>query len=56
MLDAVDAVSSRRGMKLSDAMLLMECVSCVREVMNSKIGLECVIEKREYSRKLAYGG
>ncbi len=54
-MDAVDSMSQRRVTALSDAMLLLECVSCVKHVLNSKIGLEYLIEQKEYTRKLARG-
>ena len=55
LMDAVDTMSQRRVTALSDAMLLLECVSCVKHVLNSKIGLEYLIEQQEYTRKLARG-
>ncbi len=55
LMDSVDTLSARRVTALSDAMLLLECVSCVKHVLNSKQGLEFLVEQREYTRKLARG-
>ncbi|XP_041357353.1 inverted formin-2-like isoform X2 [Gigantopelta aegis] len=44
LLDCVDTLGSKRVTQLSDAMLLLECVSCVKVVMNSKLGLECLVQ------------
>ena len=54
-MDSVDTLSARRVTNLSDAMLLLECVSCVKHVLNSKQGLEYLVEHKDYTRKLARG-
>ena len=55
LLDTVDTISSKRVSQLSDAMLLIECVACVKTIMNSKIGLEYIIDDPDYTRKLVKG-
>ena len=47
LLDAIEAIGSRRVSALSDAMLLLECVSCIKTVLNSKVGIEYIIEHPE---------
>ena len=54
-MDSVDTLSAKRVTNLSDAMLLLECVSCVKNVLNSKQGLEYLVEQKDYTRKLARG-
>ena len=53
-MDTVDTISSRR-VQLAEALLLLECVACVRTVMNSRIGLELIIEHAQYTTKLVKG-
>lgn len=55
LLDCVDNIGSRRVTQLSDAMLLLECVACIKAVMNSKLGLEYIVGHKEHTRKLVKG-
>lgn len=56
LLESVDTLSSRKVSQLTDAMMLLECVNCVKEVMNSKIGLEFIIDgKNEFIPRLVKG-
>ncbi|KAL8599746.1 hypothetical protein ACOMHN_042511 [Nucella lapillus] len=52
LLDCVDTVGSRRVTQLSDAMTLLECVSCVKCVMNSKMGLELLVQRPDFVCRL----
>ena len=42
-------------MQLADAMTLLECVACVRSVMNSQIGLQVMTQHREHAEVLVRG-
>jgi len=55
LLEGVKSVSGRRVVQLSDAMLLLECVACVKSVMNSKIGLQVITQHRDYVNILVKG-
>ncbi|KAH3836366.1 hypothetical protein DPMN_109736 [Dreissena polymorpha] len=44
LMSLVDALGVRRVIQLSDAMLLLECVQCVKSLMNSKMGLGYLVE------------
>ncbi|CAL1536507.1 unnamed protein product [Lymnaea stagnalis] len=52
LLDCVDTFANRRVTALSDAYILIECVECIKAVLNSKIGLSLLVQKPEYSRRL----
>ncbi|XP_070197131.1 inverted formin-2-like isoform X2 [Littorina saxatilis] len=52
LLDCVDSLGSRRVTQLSDALLLLECVSCVKGVLNSKLGLELLVQRPDYVCRL----
>ncbi|XP_059158826.1 inverted formin-2-like isoform X2 [Physella acuta] len=52
LLDCVDNFASRRVTALSDALILIECVECIKAVLNSKIGLSLLVQKPEYIRRL----
>ena len=47
LFDAVETISSRRVIQLSDCMLLLEAVACIRSMLNNKIGLEYIIANRK---------
>jgi len=55
LLEGVESLGGRRVVQLSEAMLLMECVACVKSVMNSKIGLQVITQHREYVNILVKG-
>ena len=55
LLSAIDAMGGRRVCQLADAMLLLECVSCIKALMNSKVGLEYMIQHKESIGKLVNG-
>ncbi|KAH9490928.1 hypothetical protein Btru_034272, partial [Bulinus truncatus] len=55
LLDCVDSFASRRVTVLSDALILIECVECIKSVLNSKIGLAALVQKSQYARRLIKG-
>jgi len=55
LLQGVESLSRRRVVQLADAMLLLECVSCVKAVMNSRVGLSVITQHREYVNILVKG-
>ena len=55
LLDCVDSLGSRRVTQLSSALLLLECVACVKCVMNSKMGLELLVQRPDYVCRLVKG-
>ncbi|XP_050417199.1 inverted formin-2 isoform X2 [Patella vulgata] len=52
LLDNVDSVGGRRVTNLADAMILLECVSCIKSVSNSKLGLEALVQDGGNSKRL----
>eukprot|EP00105_Crassostrea_gigas_P020124 XP_011438826.1 PREDICTED: inverted formin-2 [Crassostrea gigas] len=52
LLDAVDIIGSRRVTNLSEALKLLECVSCVTKLVNSKSGLSFLVTHGSYTQKL----
>lgn len=55
LLDCVDSLGSKRVSQLSDALLLLECVACIKAMMNSRCGLDYLIQHKDYTRKLIKG-
>ena len=55
LLDIVDALGNKRVTQLSDALLLLECVECIKTLMNSKMGLEYLVQHGDYLKKLVKG-
>ena len=55
LLDALEDLTSKQTYDLSEACEILECVSCIKAVMNSKNGLEAMVERKECAQKLAKG-
>jgi len=55
LLQGVESLSGRRVVQLADAMLLLECVACVKSVMNSSIGLQVITQHHDYVNILVKG-
>jgi len=55
LLDMVGTMSAQRVTQIREAMCLLECVECVRAIMNSKVGLEYFIHHSEPTRQLISG-
>lgn len=55
LLEMVENLSSQRVTQLTDAMLLLEVVQCIRALMNDKVGLEYFITHLESSQQLVLG-
>ena len=55
LLDALEDLTSKRTFDISETLEILECVSCIKAVMNSKNGLEAMVERKECAQKLAKG-
>nr|XP_006816847.1 PREDICTED: inverted formin-2-like [Saccoglossus kowalevskii] len=58
LMEVLERVSDRRLSSFSDAYLQLECIGCVKAVMNSQTGLDYIIgtrKNRSCIRKLASG-
>ena len=55
LLDLVEVIGVRRVTNLSDALLLLECVQCVKTLMNSKLGLAYLVEHGDSLVRLVRG-
>ncbi|XP_053488375.1 inverted formin-2 isoform X1 [Ictalurus furcatus] len=53
LLEALDRLSGRGCSRITDALLQLTCVSCVKAVMNSSIGIHFIMENEGYVRKLS---
>ncbi|XP_051874067.1 inverted formin-2 isoform X2 [Pristis pectinata] len=53
LLEALDRLSGRGVAKITDALLQLTCVKCVRAVMNSSKGIDYIINNAGYVRKLS---
>ncbi|XP_072125732.1 inverted formin-2 isoform X2 [Mobula birostris] len=53
LLEALDRLSDRGVAKITDALLQLTCVKCVRAVMNSSKGIDYIINNSGYVRKLS---
>ena len=52
---AVETMSAQRITAISDAMLMLECIQCIRLIINSHVGLQIIIQKNEYTKTLILG-
>ena len=57
LFQALENLGKRKYMSAGvvNAFLQLECVFCIRNVMNTKIGMEFILENRELSRLLTQG-
>ena len=55
LLDGIDVMSSRHVTGLAEAMTLLECVICVRSIMNSVEGLDFITQSETYINQLVGG-
>lgn len=53
LLDALEKLSSLK--LFFDAVMLLECASCIKTVMNSKTGLDFMVGNRDFTRRLGRG-
>ncbi|XP_055028909.2 inverted formin-2 isoform X1 [Misgurnus anguillicaudatus] len=53
LLEALDRLSGRGCSRISDALLQLTCVNCVKAVMNSSAGIHFIIDNEGYVRKLS---
>ncbi|CAB1330835.1 unnamed protein product, partial [Coregonus sp. 'balchen'] len=53
LLEALDRLSGRGRSRITDALLQLTCVSCVRAIMNSSAGIHFIMENEGYIRKLS---
>ncbi|ESO00317.1 hypothetical protein HELRODRAFT_83366 [Helobdella robusta] len=51
LLEGVNTITGKK-VQLSDALVLIEYVACIKTVMNSSIGLRVITNNKEYSQKL----
>ncbi|XP_075699955.1 inverted formin-2 isoform X2 [Rhinoderma darwinii] len=53
LLEALDRLSGRGVSRISDALLQLTCINCVRTLMNSHKGIEYIVNNVGYVRKLS---
>nr|KAF6269937.1 inverted formin 2 [Myotis myotis] len=53
LLEALARLSGRGVARISDALLQLTCISCVRAVMNSQQGMEYILSNQAYVRQLS---
>ncbi|RVE56196.1 hypothetical protein OJAV_G00233610 [Oryzias javanicus] len=52
LMEALEHLSGRGCARMSDALLQLTCVGCVRAIMNSSSGLHFILDSRMYVRNL----
>lgn len=55
LLESLEQICSHRSTHFLDVILQIECVECVRAIMDSSMGLDYIVENKEFTRKLAAG-
>ena len=51
----VESMSTQRITSISEAMIMLECVHCIRLIINSHVGLEIIVQKEQYTKTLIQG-
>lgn len=54
LLDALEKLGSLK-LLFDAAVMLLECASCIKTVMNSKTGLDFMVGNRDFTRRLGRG-
>lgn len=54
LLDALEKLGSLK-LFFDAAVMLLECASCIKTVMNSKTGLDFMVGNRDFTRRLGRG-
>ena len=55
LFESFDELCKKRITNISQVFIQLECVGCIRAIMNSQTGLDYIIENRDFTRKLATG-
>lgn len=55
LLDGLSSLASGNGLKFTEALEQIECVRCIKAVMNSSVGLEVMTANNELTRSLVKG-
>lgn len=55
LLDGLTSLSSGKGPKFTEALEQIECVRCIKAVLNSMVGLEVMTANNEFTRSLVQG-
>ena len=55
LFDALEAMGKNGLVGIQEAYLQLECVACIKAVMNSEFGLVFVIKTTEFMHRLAEG-
>lgn len=53
LLESLERLGARGLSSVADTFSQLQCVSCLRAVMNSQVGLEYIVQHQEYTRQLA---
>ena len=55
LLDSLEKFNGKGFTNFSDAVLQLDCISCIRSVLNTKPGIKYFVEQEDYTAKLACG-
>ena len=55
LLQVFQSLYEQASPSFVDTLLQLSCVGCIRAVMNSRTGLEYIIENKEFVNKFAFG-
>lgn len=55
LIKALSKLCEKNSPRVVDTFLQLGCVACVKAVMNSQTGLDCIIENQDFTRKFSSG-
>jgi hypothetical protein len=55
LLECLNRLGDRQVHSVADTLTQMQCMSCLRTVMNFRPALHYIVDRNEYTRKLATG-
>jgi hypothetical protein len=53
LLESLNRLGDQRAHSVADTLTQIQCMSCLRTVMNFRPGLHYIVDRNEYTRKLS---
>jgi len=55
LLESLNWLGDQKVQSVADTVMQMQCMSCLKAVINFRPGLQYIVQRNEYTRKLAAG-
>ena len=55
LLESLEKFNGKGFTNFSDAVLQLDCISCIKSVMNTKAGMKYFVDQEDYVNQLSFG-